>query len=118
MKTALIGALGAMVMMAGTAQACEEMTGEKVVQARAEFSVRGFSYWSDASTVTLEWSTGKLAGKATPDQNGEWSVVLVAPAEPGTFVLTARQDRPDSAPVTLTVEVVEPQKLTSLTIAR
>lgn len=113
MKTILAGAVGALLMVSG-AVACEEMDSVKIIKISSEFSVRGFSYWTDKSPVTVSWQTGEKAGMAAPDQNGEWSLVLTAPEKPGTYTLVARQNRADSEPVKLTIDVVDPTKMAAL----
>lgn len=108
MKRIIAGALGAFLAV-GSAQACEDMEGGGTVLANAQFPVRGHSYWTDKSPVTIKWSTGTVAATATPDDNGEWSVEVKALAEPGSYKLVATQNREDSAPVSITVNIV-PQR--------
>jgi hypothetical protein len=94
-------------LVAGPAAACEDMQSDKTVLSNADFPVRGHSYWTDKSPVSIKWGTGLLAATATPDDNGEWTVMIKAPAEPGSYKLVATQNRDDSAPVTITVNVVQ-----------
>ena len=106
MKRIIVGAMGAM-LIAGSAQACEDMEGGGTVLANAQFPIRGHSYWTDKSPVTIKWSTGAVAATATPDDNGEWSVTITALPEPGNYKLVATQNREDSAPVSITVNIVQ-----------
>lgn len=106
MKRTIAGAVAAL-LVGGTAQACEDMEGGGTVLANAQFPVRGHSYWTDKSVVTINWSTGALAATATPDDNGEWTVTVTALPQPGNYKLIATQNREDSAPVAITVNVVQ-----------
>jgi hypothetical protein len=106
MKRIIAGVLGALVIF-GSAQACEEMDGGGTVLSNTQFPVRGFSYWSDKSPVTIKWNTGQIAATATPNENGEWSVTITALAEPGAYKLVATQSREDSAPVSISVNIVQ-----------
>ncbi len=106
MKRIIAGAIGALTMI-GSAQACEDMEGGGTVLSNAQFPVRGHSYWTDKSPVTIKWSTGQVAATATPDDNGEWSVTVTALPVPGNYKLIATQNREDSAPVAITVNVVQ-----------
>ena len=108
MKRIVAGALCAILAASG-AQACEDMEGGGTVLTNAQFPIRGHSYWTDKSPATIKWSTGTVAATATPDENGEWSVTIKALPEPGSYKLVATQDREDSAPVAITVNVV-PQR--------
>ena len=110
MKRLIIGALGA-TLLAGSAQACEEMEGGGTFLSNSQFPVRGFSYWTDKSPVTLIWNTGEVVAQVSPDDNGEFSLTVAAPTQPGIYTLTARQNRDDSEPVTITVKVL-PQQTT------
>ena len=108
MKRMIAGAVFA-VLASGSAQACEDMQGGGTVLSNAQFPVRGYSYWTDKSPVTISWNTGMVAASVAPDDNGEWSVVVTAPTAPGTYKLIARQNREDSEPVVITVSVVVPE---------
>lgn len=99
--------LGAVLLGAGSASACELMTvDQKQVVASSEFEVRGYNYWSDQSLITISWEDGAVAETAVPDGGGEFSTIVSAPAQPGTYRLVAQQAREDSAPVVATVTVV------------
>ena len=107
MKRLLAGAMGGLLFVGG-ASACEDMHGGGTVLSNAQMPVRGYSYWTDRSPVTVAWENGQVVARVSPDDNGEFTIIVAAPAVPGTYKLVARQDREDSAPVTITVSVVAP----------
>ena len=104
----LIAGIAGMVLASSSANACEDMKGGGTVLSNAPFPVRGYSYWTDKSPITVVWQNGELAARVSPDDNGEFAITVTAPSAPGTYRLVARQNRDDSAPVTITVSVVAP----------
>ena len=109
MKRLIAGIAGAFLFIGG-ANACEDMQGGGTVLSNAQFPVRGHSYWTDKSPITIAWENGQIAARVSPDDNGEFAITVTAPSAAGTYKLVARQDRDDSAPVTITVAVVAPER--------
>ena len=108
MMKRLIAGIAGVFIVSGGANACEDMQGGGTVLSNAQFPVRGYSYWTDKTPITIAWDNGQVAARVSPDDNGEFAITVTAPSVPGTYKLVARQNRDDSAPVTITVAVVAP----------
>lgn len=113
-------ALVAAMLFAGAALACGQVACDVTSRPGASVEIRGYGYGFDGGNrpVTLRWiADGLPAGTARIDDNGDFSVRIVAPDSPGLHKLLVTVGDNDPAPVEVTVPVVLPwyrQPMTAL----